>query len=563
MNEHELLELVKSLREVIGPALGRSPALRRAVGLIGKWLIEESERSGGVGVESGQLIVESGQGESGGPPQRVNSGRKAEGGGESGQRKADSGHEGVAPALVVAKEAGSRGIVSLRIGDAVVPLSVAGTTEEIGRARASAEASASEPGLDETWVDRPRELDLELIEARCRLKARSCELYVARNRLEPGDEESKRTLYDAVGDVLRQAKATAECFLWVLWREREQPSDEVVSRIALCYRALAEAVSVMRRVDEVGERAGDGAVATAMQLLAEADSSLRVALEETWLTAPDRDQDETHLWLRRETAWRRVFLTRHMTISDPGDPGRAAAVIEEAAALAAHVAKRVASSKGVESALTKLRYHVGKAAADPEEYQFEKIADALESLAAMGVSARDRRVVEALPAAIASAMPERLLGRAAVRDAVAGALKVPAAKEAETKERVWSARVAEARALVEGRVLVMVGGEPRNDAIERLKKAFGLLRVDWVHLTEHGSSEGLRGPISRAESAAVLVLIKLTGHLHAEEAQRYARAAGKPWVYLTAGYNPEQVAEALLQQAGERLREGAGVRVSG
>jgi hypothetical protein len=56
----------------------------------------------------------------------------------------------------------------------------------------------------------------------------------------------------------------------------------------------------------------------------------------------------------------------------------------------------------------------------------------------------------------------------------------------------------------------------------------------------------------------VLVLIKLTGHLHADEAQRYARAAGKPCVYLPAGYNPEQVAEALVQQAGERLRERVG-----
>jgi hypothetical protein len=305
-----------------------------------------------------------------------------------------------------------------------------------------------------------------------------------------------------------------------------------------------------------------------MQLLAEANSALRVALVDTWLTAPDKDQDETHLWLKRETAARRVFISRHMTIDDPGDPGRAGALMAEVRHLAERVAKRVASLKGVESAITKLKYHVGKAAADKEEYQFEKIADALDALAAIGVSPRDRRVVESIPASLAAEFPARLMERGPVREAVGASLRrvqpVKRADEAEgeeesrTSSRVWSARVAEARGLVEGRAVVMLGGEPRNEAIERLKSAFGLSRVDWVHLTEHGSSDGLRGPIMRSECAAVLVLIKLTGHLHADEAQRYARAAGKPCVYLPAGYNPEQVAEALLQQAGERLRERVG-----
>ncbi|MBL8745514.1 MAG: hypothetical protein JNK58_04065 [Phycisphaerae bacterium] len=465
-----------------------------------------------------------------------------------------------APALAEAPRAaaggagGTRGIVPLKIGDAVVPLSVAGTTEEIGRARAAA-SSADEAERESPWTAP----DLELIETRCRLKARSCELFVARNAA-AGDPERMRAVHESISSVLREAKATRDCFLWVLWREREQPTDRAVSRIGRCYLALAEAAALMRRVDAAGERAGDEAVASAMQLLAEADSALRVALSETWLTVPDRDQDETHLWLKHETAWRRVFLERYMTISDPGDPARADDVIREASAISERVAKRIASSKSVDSALTKLRYHVNKAEADAEEYHFERIIASLEALAALGVSARDRRVVEALPPAVIDAMPERLREHAAVQG-VLSARRKPTPGEETVKERAWSARVQEARGLVEGRSLVMVGGEPRNEAIERLKRAFGLSRVEWVHLSEHGSSEGLRGPISRPETAAVLVLIKLTGHLHAEEAQRYARSAGKPWIYLTAGYNPEQVAEALLQQAGERLREVANERV--
>jgi hypothetical protein len=70
----------------------------------------------------------------------------------------------------------------------------------------------------------------------------------------------------------------------------------------------------------------------------------------------------------------------------------------------------------------------------------------------------------------------------------------------------------------------------------------------------------MRAPILRAETSLVMVLVKLAGHLHMEEAARYARMAGKPCIYLRAGYNPEQVAEAVLQQASAQLsRDAAGV----
>lgn len=61
-------------------------------------------------------------------------------------------------------------------------------------------------------------------------------------------------------------------------------------------------------------------------------------------------------------------------------------------------------------------------------------------------------------------------------------------------------------------------------------------------LSEHGSAEPLRAPIARPETSVVLLLIKLTGHLHAESARQFARDSGKPSVHLTAGYNPEQIA---------------------
>jgi AmiR/NasT family two-component response regulator len=124
---------------------------------------------------------------------------------------------------------------------------------------------------------------------------------------------------------------------------------------------------------------------------------------------------------------------------------------------------------------------------------------------------------------------------------------------AESSQRRWSERVARARRLLEGRRLVVVGGEQRADASDRLTEAFGLSGVSWVELTEHGSGAAMRAPIAQPDTALVLVLVKLAGHLHVDDARRYAKAAGKPVVMLTAGYNPERVALAVLSQASAQL----------
>ena len=100
---------------------------------------------------------------------------------------------------------------------------------------------------------------------------------------------------------------------------------------------------------------------------------------------------------------------------------------------------------------------------------------------------------------------------------------------------------------------MIIGGEPRQEAIDRISDAFLPSGVEWVQLSEHGSGDPMRAPIARQDTRLVLVLIKLTGHLHAEEARSYARQAGKSLVFLPAGYNPEQIAEQVLEQAHQKL----------
>ncbi|MCC6286039.1 MAG: hypothetical protein IT439_12200 [Phycisphaerales bacterium] len=446
----------------------------------------------------------------------------------------------------------------LTLGDARVHLSIQGTTEELGRARAAAEhAPAREPAA-EPFV----EIDLGLVEERCRLKASSCRLLIER-RGARGGSEAERAAVERLNTMIARAKTLPNCFLWVFWQQEVQPADDDLLVIAECYDALADAVSLVRRIDAPGGEGHPGDMPLAFAWLAEASSALRVALADTWLARDDQDQYETHQWLRRETAGRRVYIQRHMTLDDPAQPAGATDLRAKIRELLDLLSRRADVSKQVHNTIGQVRYHAGLIAKNGVEHASEhwpRIESALERLASWGVGPTDPRVKEALNRLAAAARPAGshpagLLAAAlgAIEGAVAGVADT-APDEPESTGRAWSTEVLTVRAWLRGKRMVVIGGERNLPAIARLEEAFALREVEWVSLTEHGSGAPMRAPIQRPETALVIVIIKLTGHLHADEARAYAADSGKPCVVLPGGYNPERVAVEISSQASERLQ---------
>lgn len=440
--------------------------------------------------------------------------------------------------------------VSLAIGGAVTEVEVPGSEAEI-RAAEAALVRAPEGVRPEVRA----EVDLGLIATRCRLKAESCLLYIERRAAE-GDLEREPAVVDRMRRMIETGKGLRDCFLWVFWREAEQPNDARLREIAACYTALAGAAEVCAAATEPAGGLAPAEVERAFELLAEATSALRVALGWTWLTSPDRDQDDSYQWLRQETFARQVFVRRYMRLDDPAEPGRAAGLIADAASLVLLAKQRREDEKKIEALLKRVRYHAKRlpASGAGPAHDCERINEALEELARLGLRATDRRVVALREAVATSAFPAEVVPHAFL--VTAAAVAGDAGDEGEideAAETVWSERVLRARGLLRGGSLVMIGGEPRPEAVARIARAFELSGVEWVRLTEHGTGAPMRAPIARESTRAVLVLIRLTGHLHAEEARRIAREEGKPCVQLPAGYNPEQIAEQVLTQVGEQL----------
>lgn len=548
MNDAELRQLADGVSRVLRPHLERSEVLRQTVSLIGKWLCEEAER---IGTDGKGTI------EGPGVPADTAADRR-----QSETTAATNARAVIVASAMPAAPRVSSALVPLKIGDAVVHVPTSGTTEELGRARQSAaERRASEELESREWAI-GFEVDLALVEKRCRLKADSCRLFIEKRGLgdDPEDESGIRR---RMNDMIALAKSLPDCFLWVFWRERTPPGDEALRRIAECYDAHAEAVALMRKVDGLEGGTGSDDEAAGLHLLAEANSALRVALGETWLTNPDHDQSAVHGWLRQETAKRRVFIERHMTIDDPADPANVSVLRGRLKEAMQQLEERAGRSKGIKQAIGQIRYHAGhvvRSGMEDSSRHWQTISEAIDRLAELGVRATDRRIAEAIGPEAAALWPvgrggESVLGAVIAR---AAALRGGSSDDEDDGSavggRAWSESVLEVRSWLRGRRLVLIGGERNASAIERLIEAFELHDAEWVSLTEHGSGVGMRAPISRPDTAVVVVIVKLTGHLHAEEAREYSSAAEKPCVLLSGGYNPERVALAILEQASSRLQ---------
>jgi hypothetical protein len=112
--------------------------------------------------------------------------------------------------------------------------------------------------------------------------------------------------------------------------------------------------------------------------------------------------------------------------------------------------------------------------------------------------------------------------------------------------------VEEARRLLCDTKVVLIGGDMRPDAKRRIEEALGLKELIWVRSKVHASVEEFRPAISRSDVSLALLAIRWSSHSFVE-VKEFCEVSGKPLVWLAGGYNPNQVAHQIMQQASVRL----------
>lgn len=441
----------------------------------------------------------------------------------------------------------SGGIVPLRIGDSVTHVPVKGTSADIAAARMTAAERQDDDADHEHRWDHFAQPDLGLMQTRCALKVRACDVAVRKRAAMGTDGEVE--VREQIRALLGEARALERCFIWQVFPNAEPPPDAVMQEIRACYANLRLAAGLAERV---GAANGEESRRQVLEMMAEAQSALRVALHQTWLTKADQDQEDAFTYLKMATQAEQVFLYRHMKLDDGADPAGAAALLERMEAFERSLTARQTQANKSRVLLNKVKYHARLAArdGDGEGGNWEKIEAAAE-----GLSAKDPAVVREFASYLAG-LEDRVPGEETA-PAIARLLqrnaKPPEVEPAHPDEG-YSPDVLRVRDALRGTRVVMVGGERRDETARDIERAFELKELEWVALGEHASSAPAEAPIAHASTSLVLLLIKLTGHHHADDVRRFSQKHKRTLVRMPAGYNPEQIAAQAIAQASGHLR---------
>jgi hypothetical protein len=400
-------------------------------------------------------------------------------------------------------------------------------------------------------------IDLKLLESRCRLKAEGARWAATRQRriregadffteIEPKDRE-----------IIDKAKSLADCFLWMNHPSGPNPRNlELWEDVAGCFDANAAAIAFLREVvanlDEFGQ-----VFEQALDVGAEAQSALRMAIAAIEGNA-DSDQLQIFLWLKETAAQHQLFIQRHMRIDDPADSKAWMEIQERIGKLDGGLQEIRKEKKRRQGRLQRCQYHVklireGKSL----EYNWPKLIEIVEEMMADGIAPSNAELRELLLTVVED-LPEIEAIPPGFRRVLSEIDRFMATRLPPSSETVQeiTAEVKAAAKLLEGKNIVMIGGERRQFNQEALKSAFGLKELIWIETREHESIEGFEPYIARPEVVLVLLAIRWSSHSYGET-KVFCDHYGKPLVRLPGGYNPNQVAFQILKQCGERLGKSA------
>ncbi len=401
--------------------------------------------------------------------------------------------------------------------------------------------------------------ELPLIEQRCRLKAEACRWAEERRRRAMQSPDFRSDVEPKDRDLITHAKQIPDCFLWMTHPSAPNPADANEWLIlAGCFDALANGVGLMERLLEEHEE-GTEAFQHAVDLLAEAQSAVRIAVLRMEGPPTDHDQARVFGWLKMQASNRQLFIRRFMRLDDPAEPVRWGDLNKRVMELAGRwdeSRRRVSSRKKV---IGRLRHKLGQIADAGTEAQaiWTSISEDVDELVKSGlppsnVELRDALIdhVDQLPE-LATMPPGFQL---TIRE-IDKYLATSPARDEDDDSPAADPLFKEVADMLAGKAVILIGGERRPHAAESIERAFLLSELIWIDTRAHESTAGFEPYVARPEVAMVLLAIRWSSHSYGE-VQDFCRQYGKPLVRLPGGYNPRQIAAQILDQCSNRLTVG-------
>jgi len=398
--------------------------------------------------------------------------------------------------------------------------------------------------------------DLKLIEDRCRMKAEGARWVAKRRRLLAEGANYPSAIEPTDQEIIVRAKQIEGCFLWMCHPTGPSPANlALFDEVGTCFDTLVEALSLVRQVQEEPE-ANSKEFQSAIELLAEAQSALRVAIES--IDGPnDTDQIEVFHWLKATSARIPIFIQRYMRLDDPADPS----LWPQLRSRIADAQTQFQDSKRVRSQRKKLLGKVQHKATlilnDPTgaAEQWELLIKNVCELVGTGTPPSHPKLRDAL-IPIIELLPDQLEPppefKLVLRE-IDRFLAVSPPPVAPTIQKS-NPEVLEVAKLLNGRSLILIGGDKRQAAYQAIKDAFQLQELIWIETRPHKSIENFEPYVARPDVAVVVLAIRWSSHAYGD-VKLFCETHGKPLVRLPSGYNSNQLAAQIMSQCSERLRE--------
>lgn len=401
--------------------------------------------------------------------------------------------------------------------------------------------------------------DLSLIADRCRLKAEGARWSATRQRLlrEGADYDSEIEPQDR--DIIARAKMLPECFLWMCHRSGPTPADlSLYDDLAGCFDAAAATVAFLDQLIKNGDDDQQEIFEQALDLAAEAQSALRVAIAEIG-GSTDSDQYKIFQWLKTTGSERQILIRRYMRKDDPADSTEWASLQERVRELEGTLQFTRNRAKRERNQFSKIRYHLklieGNRGQD-RIYDWQKVIEAVEELGNDGVPPSNRELRDLL-LPVADNIPDTLELPKNFKLVLRELDQFLISQQAQPEEDDFSSSSSEieevrrAAEILRGRAVVLIGGLKRPLAAEALTHALELKELVWVEGRDQ-TYELFEPHVARSDVAVVILAIRWSRHGFGE-VKAFCDKYDKPLVRLPGGYSPNQIAFHIMSQVGERL----------
>jgi len=232
-------------------------------------------------------------------------------------------------------------------------------------------------------------------------------------------------------------------------------------------------------------------------------------------------------------------------------------VLERIEAVEGRFEEIYGSKKKRRSRFNRIRYHLKKINEKPEDnhiHDWQKILEAVDLVVTEGLPPSNIEL-RGLLADLIDDIPEGVAipdgAQLVIREIDRYLSSRPVQHDKISREQPSEA-VLKVASLLDGRAILMIGGENRPHANRKLRDAFGLSELIWLKTSEQNPRLDCESEVSHPDVAVVLLAIRWSRHSF-DDVKDLCEKHGKPFVRLPGGYNPNQVAEQILSQCSERL----------